>query len=289
MSCIQSMLQSLSDRSLAQNQVAMRENICHGEHVSFSAISTYLRCPRSYRYKYVQQETPEFVADDLLFGIAFHRAVAGFYVHFKAEGLALPVTKLIEDWEIALEREFAEAKYHIKSKSTKEELLERGKGMLTAFAESIKPRRIVTMEVPFSLPVHDPRTGELLPPTLVGSIDLIEADDDGNLIVSDLKTASKKWSESDVELSLQASLYSFVVAEMGWTANDEVLVRFDIVTKSTKPALQQLYTTRGAKDHDRILGVIRDVYQAVEAKCFHVNPSWACINCPYRKVCESEK
>ena len=68
----------------------------------------------------------------------------------------------------------------------------------------------------------------------------------------------------------------------------ELLVRFDVLTKAKKPALQQLYTTRSSKDHQRILGIIADVHRAVEHKPFHVNPGWQCKSCEFKKICDSE-
>jgi len=208
-----SAIQEVAERSVTDNQKLLK-SLYQEEHTSFSAVNTFLRCPRQYRYRYVQRETPEFTSDDLIFGSAFHRVVAGFYVTLKTTGERLPPSKLSEDWEIALERELSEAKAPVRFKRSKEDLLAQGKVMLEVYAESVNPRRIVAVEVPFCLPIDDPRTGEVLPVKLIGAVDLIEADDAGNLVVVELKTAAKKWSEGDVEMSLQGSLYSFVVSEM---------------------------------------------------------------------------
>ena len=285
-----SSLQIIEDRSLTESQALFKTFREQGGHTSFSATNTYLMCPKKYRFRYVERVTPEFVADNLLFGIAVHSTVARFYSYLKSEGETLHIDKLLSDWELAFESAIADAKYPVKyGKKTRSELLELGKTMLTVFATSIRPQRIVGIEVPFRLPLYDPRTGELLGIKLIGSMDLIEADDAGNIIVSDLKTASKKWSDLDAAQSLQASLYSFALSEMLDLPEDaEVQCRFDVLTKAKSPVLQQLSTARGPKDRRRIIGLIADVLRAAEARVFHRNPSWACLRCEFRQACDAE-
>ena len=49
------------------------------------------------------------------------------------------------------------------------------------------------------------------PPDLVGTLHLVERDADGRLVVVDLKTAARKYSDLQVEASLQLSIYSYAV------------------------------------------------------------------------------
>ena len=81
------MLESIQNASLEGNYARMRELItAPNEHLSFSQINTYLRCPRLYLYKYVRLETPQHISDHLVFGGAIHKSVAAFYAWFKKTG-----------------------------------------------------------------------------------------------------------------------------------------------------------------------------------------------------------
>lgn len=280
-------IEAIELRTLEDNQQLLRR-YRRERHLSFSAASTFLRCPRQYRYRYVEARDAEFISDDLVFGIAFHKVAASFYSWNRQKGEALPPDKLCADFVAILDAEIARAWVPIKYKRTRDELVELGQRMLKVFGEGIKPRRVIAAEVPFSVPIHDPVNGEVIPAKLVGSIDLLEADDAGNIVVSELKTSGKKWSDRDVDQNLQASLYSWVVRELGLNDGRDVLVRFDVVTKTKSPALQQLYATRTEADQRRAVRLLCDVYRSAEARCFHINPSWACSTCAYQSACNAD-
>jgi RecB family exonuclease len=54
---------------------------------------------------------------------------------------------------------------------------------------------IVGVEQPFDVPLIDLDTGEVLDRALVGTLDLLERDAQGGLVVVDLKTSARKYSE----------------------------------------------------------------------------------------------
>jgi RecB family exonuclease len=58
----------------------------------------------------------------------------------------------------------------------------------------------------------DQATGAVLDRDLVGTLDLVEREADGRLVVVDLKTAARKYSDLQVEASLQLSIYSYATA-----------------------------------------------------------------------------
>ena len=79
-----------------------------------------------------------------------------------------------------------------------------GIALLRQFYEAIQPRKIEAVEHAFSVPLYDPDGGRKLEYALVGKIDLIESDDDGNLIIAELKTSSKRYADSQAENQLDA-------------------------------------------------------------------------------------
>jgi len=68
--------------------------------------------------------------------------------------------------------------------------------MLEAFYRKQEPgTEVVGVEIPFEVPLIDQETGEVLDRPLVGSLDLIERSAEGQLVVVDIKTAGRKYTE----------------------------------------------------------------------------------------------
>ena len=82
------------------------------------------------------------------------------------------------------------------------------------------------------MPLVDQATGAVLDRDLVGTLDLVEREADGHLVVVDLKTAARKYSDLQVEASLQLSIYSYATAMNGLADEAELRLRFDVLTKT---------------------------------------------------------
>ncbi len=105
--------------------------------------------------------------------------------------------------------------------------------MLEVFYEKQEPgTEVVGVEVPFEVPLIAQETGELLDRPLVGSLDLLERSPEGRLVVVDIKTASRKYTALQVEASLQLSIYSYATAMNGLADQEDLRLRFDVLTKS---------------------------------------------------------
>ena len=102
----------------------------------------------------------------------------------------------------------------------------------------------------------------------------------------ELKTSAKSWSDYTIKNDLQSALYSHAMQVMG---SESGLVRFDILVKNRSPKFQQLHIAREERDIDRALLILKGVIDAVEKEAWYRNPSWACLDCPFRKRCHSEE
>jgi hypothetical protein len=56
------------------------------------------------------------------------------------------------------------------------------------------------------------------------------------LVVVDLKTVARKYSDLQVEASLQLSIYSYATAMNGLADEDRLRLRFDVLTKTKPPS-----------------------------------------------------
>ena len=102
----------------------------------------------------------------------------------------------------------------------------------------------MAVESAFAVPLVDQDTGAVLDRDLVGSLDLVERDPEGRLVVVDLKTAARKYSDLQVEASLQLSVYSYATAMNGLADQEDLRLRFDVLTKTKQPELHRYWTQR---------------------------------------------
>jgi putative RecB family exonuclease len=256
--------------------------------VSKSQIQTYLICPRKFYFQYVMGAMPEFLPASLPFGTALHAAVAAFYRELKETGTKPELAPVVREFEIEWEKATAGQRLSFKGKTSIESHLELGRVLVQRFYEDIQPRKIEAIEYPFAVPLSDPNTGEKLDVSLVGVIDLIESDDEGNLFIAELKTSSKRYAESQGENQLDGLIYAYAMKQLGFcTTNAETLIRYDVLVKTKSPAFQQIYFNKTPDDLGRLARWIQEVLQAIEHESFFPTFGWACQNCQFRKRCWS--
>src|SRR3989454_10090764 len=105
--------------------------------------------------------------------------------------------------------------------STKETMAGLGIALLRSFYEDIRPRKVEVVEYPFSVPLYDPDGGKKLDYALVGKIDLIESDEEENLIISELKTSSKRFADSQGENQLDGLVYAYALDQLGFRTDEK--------------------------------------------------------------------
>src|SRR3989454_5100395 len=253
--------------------------------ISKSHIQTYLMCPRKFYFQYVVALPWEFKPASLPFGTALHAAVAFFYRKLK-EGekpdLAFVLSEFQRTWDEETEGEtigFAPG-------TTKDSMAGLGIALLRNFYEDIRPRKVEVVEYPFSVPLYDPDGGKKLDYSLVGKIDLIESDDEGNLIISELKTSSKRFADSQGENQLDGLVYAYALDQLGFRTDEKrTLIRYDVLVKTKKPGFQQVYFNKEAGDYRRLTRWIKEILQAIDRESFFPNFGWACKRCPFKRAC----
>jgi hypothetical protein len=62
--------------------------------------------------------------------------------------------------------------------------------------------------------------------------------------VVDLKTAARRYNDLVVEASLQLSIYSYATMMNGLADQEDLRLRFDVLTKTKQPELHRYWTTR---------------------------------------------
>jgi putative RecB family exonuclease len=255
------------------------------DYVSFTQLDQYLRCPLRYRFIYVDHVEPDFVPASRAFGSGIHAAAAYFF-----RGVAhgkLPVVDDVQDhFEALWNLETRAQPLRFGEKETKESLGDLAMRMLAVLHREFDPRtQVLAVEEPFRVPLVDPDTGEVLDSDLVGTVDLLERDAQRGIVVVDLKTSARRYSDLQVEASLQLSIYSYAMSLGPYAGEDDVRLRFDVLTKTKQPELYRYWTTRDRAANARLYRLAAEALRAIEARAFHPIVGWQCKECPFRSKC----
>jgi len=252
-------------------------------HVSFTQLDQYLRCPLRYRFLYIDRLEPDFVPAARAFGSGIHAAAAIFF-----RGVGQGEGPTVEDvqgyfetfWKLETEHQ----PLRFGEKESKEGLLDLARRMLAVLCEQFPGTEILAVEQPFAVPLIDQATGEVLDRDLVGTLDLLERDAEG-LVVVDLKTSARKYTDLQVETALELSVYSYAVGLSPFANGDDVRLRFDVLTKTKQPELHRYWTTRDRAANVRLFRLASEVLGAIEAGVFYPNVGWQCKDCAFRSKC----
>ena len=101
----------------------------------------------------------------------------------------------------------------------------------------------------------------------------------------DLKTAARKYTELQVETSLQLTVYSYAVEMAGLADREEVRLRFDVLTKTKQPEFHRYPTSRDRRANVRLFRLASEVLRGVDAGVFHPVVGWQCKECQFRDRC----
>ena len=129
-------------------------------------------------------------------------------------------------------------------------------------------------------------TGEATELKMVGFIDLLLEDPNGQLVVVDHKTAARAKSQAEVDSDLQMTAYSYLLAANRFVfPTAPVKGRFDVLRKLKTPKLEYYHTQRTAEDRRRLAKIASGVLSGIEAGVYIPNRSWMCGDCEHAKAC----
>jgi len=164
-------------------------------HISHSQIFTYLNCSLKYYFGYVEGRIPERRPAPLLLGSALHAGIGRYYWSLREYGEPEPLSLLQDLAEDHLIWDIGENEIPVSYKegSDKESLLADARRLVETFCRNAEPMEVVSVEQPLSAPLYD-EEGNPSDMKLIGIVDCIQRDDEGNLIIIDHKTAARAYS-----------------------------------------------------------------------------------------------
>ena len=255
-----------------------------GLHISPSQVSTYLRCPRQHRYRYVDGLEPEHKSANLILGSAVHAGVATWYRALEKGEDPPGLGELSDGSDICLDHELAsDLPVRYSNGDGADELRQLAHQLLAVFVEQADvPDAVIAVEEAFSAPLIDPDNGRELEVDLVGVVDAV-VEKDGQVWCVELKTAARRFAKDRLTWDLQPTIYLHGLRQLEL---DDVRVRFDVLLKTKTPAFVTYPLVRSPADEREALTTIVGVLHAIEAGVDYRIRGWQCDGCEYRRACD---
>ena len=259
-------------------------------HISHSQIFTYLNCSLKFWFSYVQKLPKESSSIALHFGTAIHSAIEILYLSLKETDKKPPLSLMEAGFSSklyqSLEMETAPILFN-KDMPDTSTAVSMGKKMLGVLHEEtqIDGYSIEGIELPMSADLCNHK-GELLDIQLVGVIDLLLRDNQGQLIAVDHKTAKLAKSQASVDQDLQLTAYSYLLAANKYVfPRAEVKCRFNVIRKLKTPKLETYDTSRGPLARKRFARLSATVLAGIENQVYLPCRSWLCQDCQFQRAC----
>ena len=244
-------------------------------HLSYSALSTFLMCPLKFKFHYLDKIPDKSIASCLIFGSAIHDIIGTYYASFHENNEKPDQEWLVSEfekiWKELVAKQILPIDY--KPKSDFEALLDTGRKMVKAFHEAVTPGKIEGLEVPFSIEIPE------VPAPLIGAFDVMEA---GCLI--ELKTAARKYSDTQISNNLQCNIYGLAMESLGLV--EDTLIKLLVITKTKEPEVQPCYIIVDRKQNERTVRLIQTIWKSIQAGNFYPLQNFTCGDCQYSKECK---
>lgn len=247
------------------------------DHLSSSQINLYLLCGLKYRYQYIDKLPKSFRSSALAFGSAFHSSLSWLHKQ-RMGGKEVSLRTLHQIFDADWYSQKAEANVKFKEGEQEMALVGLGKELLSMYFR--EPHlKVNGTEVPFTVPLADPTTGEVLDIDFTGFIDLVE--DDG--VIVEFKTSAAALSVSDIDSRIQLTAYGYVYEYLNRKKPRGLKVVNFI--KSKKPRMAHVLTSRGTRDYVGFFFLAQEVLKGIRAGVFYPHPGYWCKDCEYANIC----
>ena len=236
------------------------------EHLSFSRLNRFERCPLSYRLHYIDK-----VESEPNIAMRFGKVIHAVLERLVREALEDERTgPLSDDRALAIFREAWTAE-----SLTGVDLFQEGIEILKGFVRDqgvLEHRDILAVEKEFRLPVG--------PFTLLGFIDRVDCVDNETIRIIDYKTNRQLYSRDDLDTNLQVSIYHAAARKM-WPWAKNVKLTFWMLRHGVRQE-----TMRTPEQIDSALAYVETLGRQTEnASEFpaRINPD--CVYCDHRLQC----
>lgn len=245
------------------------------EHLSVTQVTTWLACPRKYRFRYVEKREAEEKSADMALGAAVHSAIEWWQTQ-RIQGGTPTVEEAQRLFRVDWQAQGMLGDLSFDEGDTADSLGKLGEELVKLLVERLSGEPVPeAVELRFTVPLRD-RSGEELPVPLIGYFDLVE---DG--LVSEIKTCARKTSASNWALQLAA--YAYARRE---TTGVRPKLRVIELIKTKVPKIEVEPYTVSDRDEAWFVEVAVEVFDAICLGAFPPNPGWMCPRCEFRRACK---
>lgn len=248
------------------------------EHLSYSSISSFLLCPRSWRFKYIDQ-IPTKPNSNLILGSVFHSTVEYCVTEHTTEDVG-------NIFKSAWDKKLSESESIDWGDKSPDQVHDDGLRLFSSpeilnGIKKIKPMKdaqdkpLIEKFVKLSVPN--------VPIPIIGYIDIVL--EDGT--PADFKTSSKKWTDDQAQNSLQSLFYLAALQQENFPVNWNF--KHLVFVKTQKPQFQELEHKHNPAELFFLFDIIESVWRAIEAKVFiPQTDGWKCspLYCDYWSICK---
>jgi putative RecB family exonuclease len=237
--------------------------------LSFTRVDTFERCPRRFRYQYVDG-LPQAPAPQLSFGSSVHAVLEWIFDRKH------PVLPSLEDTLKALFDHWDSAGYADLERSEQLRAYEHARDVITAFHARVERegfRLPAATEAWFELPIADDIV-------VVGAIDRVDVDPDGALHVIDYKTNRSARPRKHVAASLQLAIYALATQELYGALPHSVAL--DFVVPGVRVTVPTSELELGSVP-DRLRAVADRIRAGEDTPVPHRLCDW----CDFRSICDA--
>lgn len=268
---------ALADPVSESSRIA--ESLTRRPYLSWSAISTFMKCPLKYQFHYLDQLPEEFISANLIFGSAIHAALEAYFGEHLASRRPFNVDDLLGVYHTSWSQADLAAVQFGKAEDlpSLEALAQR---MLQAFMDSDLAHPTGAI-IGIEEELRSPLIADC--PDLLARLDLLVETDEA-MIVTDFKTARSRWSSGDVHAAEgQLIVYHELVRTF---ADKPIRLQFAVITKTKQPEVEIHTVTPDALRIERIRQLIQRVWAGIQAGNFFPVPNTMnCPTCGYRDRC----
>lgn len=267
-------------------------------YVSPSSLRVLSECPREWWYSKVEGVAPEDKSARLVLGSALHEALGAFYRALMNAEEAPGGEELLGIAHAAVRRELSSGPPILFGDDEDAgDLLEQAERLLNAFgASGLRPKRVLAVEMPFTLPLSDPETSKVpYEEQVAGAFDLVVEDDDGSVVVVDHKSAARSDKEKGARPDIQMGLYAWAAEQVFGV--ETVGLRYQNLIKTKVPKVEVQEVRRTIGDELEAIEAVEGALELIHVAVAHPNGkrlmgrrrSWRCHECSFRRRCAGDR
>jgi CRISPR/Cas system-associated exonuclease Cas4 (RecB family) len=249
-------------------------------HWSYSSVSQYLKCPLQYYFERVVKLPRETRTAAQVLGSAVHSALADYHRKLQA-GESVTAQQVHRAYLAAWDAQADDGPIIGSGGKPVGDSRDLGLALVDVYLDEPPPESIIAVESPFLAPIANSHGEYLERPVLVVA-DLVVRQGD-SLLVNEIKTAGRSFSESEVATSHQPTFYANALYEI---TGEEPAVEYTVLVKTKQPKVQKIRAVRTTSDYQRLGDIIEAVERGVGAGLFYpVETPLNCSGCPFYRPC----